>query len=49
MADRITVVEYFGWIRLYVWRETSEQGGHQMSGYFDGRNGRLLVTLEDLR
>ena len=20
-----------------------------MSGYFDGRNGRLLVTLEDLR
>ena len=20
-----------------------------MSGYFDGRNGRLLMTLEDLR
>ena len=29
--------------------ETSEQGGYYMSGYFDERNGRLLVTLEDLR
>ena len=48
MADRITV-KYFEWIGLHVWRETSEQGGYLMSGYFDGRNGRLLVTLEDLR
>ena len=43
------VVEYFEWIRLYVWRETLKQGGYKMSGYFDGRNGRLLKALEDLR
>ena len=50
MADNTSLfLEYFGWIGLYVWRETLEQGGYQMSGYFDGRNGRLLKTLEDLR
>ena len=25
------------------------RGAIKMSGYFDGRNGRFLVTLEDLR
>ena len=50
MADNASLfVEYFGWIGLYVWRETLEQGDYQMSGYFDGRNGRLLKTLEGLR
>ena len=49
-ADNASLfVEYFGWIGLYVWRETLKQGGYQMSGYFDERNGRLLKTLEDLR
>ena len=37
-------VEYFGWIGFYVWREALEQGGYEISGYFDGRNGRLSKT-----
>ena len=50
MADNASLfVEYFRWSGLYVWRETLKQGGYQMSTYFDGRNGRLLKTLEDLR
>ena len=45
MADNTSLfVEYFGWIGLYVWREALEQGDCQMSGYFDGRNGRLSKT-----
>ena len=49
-ADNASLfVEYFGRIGLYVWRETLEQAGYQMTGYFYGRNGRLLKTLEDLR
>ena len=49
MADNaLLFVEYFGWIGLYVWRETLEQGGYYMSGYFYRRNGILLMTLEDL-
>ena len=45
MADNASLfVEYFGWIGLYVWREALEQGGYQISGYFDGRNGRLPNT-----
>ena len=50
MADNAPLfVEYFGWIGLCVLRETLEQGGYLMSGYFDGRNGKLLKTLEYLR
>ena len=31
MADNASLfVEYFGWIGLYVWRETLEQGGYEM-------------------
>ena len=50
MADNASLfVEYFGWIKFHVLREALEQGGCYMSGYFDGRNGRLSKTLGDLR
>ena len=45
MADNASLfVEYFGWIGLYIWREALEHGGYLISGYFDGRNGRLSKT-----
>ena len=40
-----------GYFDEYVWRETSEQGGYYMSGYFDEekhRNRGAIICLDIL-